>query len=98
MDLGLRALLDEVEKYIQPIIFENQVSTLSKEENRILALQRVHRLNLKIGVLARSNKEKMEDMKSLQNFVNSLTIGLKSNNVPQIRFGLTRAKSLIDSL
>lgn len=98
MDRGLQELLDEVEKYVQPIISENLLSSFSKEENRILALQRVHRLNLKIGMLARSNKEKMEEMKTLQDFVNSLTIGLKSNNVPQMRFGLTRAKNMITSL
>ena len=98
MDSGLSELLDEVAKYVQPIINENRQSSFSKEENTILALQRVHRLNQKIGMLARSNKEKTEEMKSLQNFVNSLTIGLKNNNATQIRFGLTRAKNMVTSL
>ena len=62
MDSGLSELLDEVAKYVQPIINENRQSSFSKEENTILALQRVHRLNQKIGMLARSNKEKTEEM------------------------------------
>ena len=98
MDSGLKELFLEVEKYVQPILCEKRASSVSKEENTILALQRVHRLNQTIGLLARSNKEKMEEMKSLQNFVNVLTVGLKSDNVQKIRFGLSRTKSLIATL
>ena len=91
-------LLREVEKYVTPIIAPDQSSTLSREENQILALQSIQRINKRIGMLARTVKESAPDMKLLQTFVNSMTIGIKSSNIPQVKYGLSQARNLIQTL
>lgn len=87
-----------MEKYVSPIIESDQSSTLSREENQILALQSIQRINKRIGILARTDKGKAPDMKTLQTFVNSITIGIKSNNIPQIKYGLSQSRNLIQTL
>ncbi len=98
MDSNLKELFAQVEKYIAPIISSEIGSGLSKEENRILALQQINRLNQRIGMLARSNKNDALDMKALQTFVNALTIGVKTNNIPQIKYGISQTRNMIASL
>jgi len=72
-------------------------SSFSKDENRILALQQINRLNQRIGQIARSSKDGTGEMRMLQTYVNGLTIGVKSNNIPQIQATLARARSYIES-
>ena len=98
IDSTLKELFDQVERYVTPLIASDPESKLSKEENKILALQQINRLNQKIGLIARSNKNEMVDMKALQTFVNSITIGVKNDNVPQIKYGLTQVRNMISSL
>jgi hypothetical protein len=98
LESGLKALFDQVVKYIEPILSRDTDSRLDREENRVLALQNVHRLNQKIGIMARSNSEMMEKMKLLQNFINTITIGLKNDNRQQIEFGLNRARDVVATL
>jgi hypothetical protein len=97
-DNSLRELFAQVERYVAPLVLSNPENTFSKEENRILALQQINRLNQKIGMIARSSKSDMVDMKALQTFVSSITIGVKSDNVPQIKYGLTQARYMISTL
>ena len=78
-----------------PLIANDPERKFSREENKILALQQINRLNQRIGMIARSNKNEMDDMKVLQNFVSSITIGVKNDNVPQLKHGLTHAKNMI---
>jgi len=37
-------------------------------------------------------------MKALQTFVNSITIGVKNDNLPQLKYGLTQVRNMISSL
>ncbi len=98
MDNTLKELFDQVEKYVLPLITADPSPSFSKEECRILALQQLNRLNQRIGMIARSSKENMDDMKALQTFVNSITIGVKNDNVPQLKYGLTQVRNMISSL
>jgi hypothetical protein len=97
MEASLKELFDQVERYVLPIVSKEVISSLSKDENKVLALQNIHRLNQKIGLLGRSNKEIADEMKTLQTYVNSITIGIRNDNVPQVRYGLSQARNLIAS-
>ena len=70
----------------------------SKDENRILVLQQINRLNQRIGQLARASAERMPNMKVLQTQVNNLTIGVKNNNIPQMKNAFIQVKNLIQTL
>ena len=98
IDGALKELFEQVERCVSPLIGSNPDSKFSKEENKILALQQLNRLNQRIGMIARANKNDFENMKALQTFVNSITSGVKNDNVPQIKYGLTQARNLIVSL
>ena len=95
---ALEDLFDQVERYVVPLITNRSENKLSKEENKILAFQKLNRLNQRIGMIARSNKNDMSDMKTLQTFVNSITIGVKHDNIPQIKYGLVQTRSMISFL
>jgi hypothetical protein len=97
LDQAIREIFTQVERYIQPLLGRNSETSFSKEENRILALQQINRLNQRIGQIARSSKENVGEMKILQTYINGLTIGVKTDNIPQIRATIQRAKSYIDS-
>ncbi|MDG6906520.1 MAG: hypothetical protein JRN20_12120 [Nitrososphaerota archaeon] len=94
-DGGLKEILRHVERYLLPVITRDSPNSLSREENKILALQQIALLNQQIGLIGRTNRKEMESMKALQTFVNSITIGVKNDNVPQIKYGLTQARNLI---
>jgi hypothetical protein len=98
MDAGLREIFEQVEKYLRPLLSRDPYTPLSKDEARVLALQNINRLNQRIGMLARSSKDKMTEMKILQTQVNRLTIGVKTDNVPQIRGSMASVRSYIDTL
>jgi hypothetical protein len=97
-DNTLKELFDQVERYALPLIANDPESKFSKDECRILALQQLNRLNQKIGMIARSNRTELVDMKALQTFVNSITVGVKNGNVPQLKYGLTQTKNMISTL
>jgi hypothetical protein len=96
LDPGLKELFWQVERYVLPLVGSNSENAFSKDENRVLALQQINRLNQRIGQIARSSKDESGEMKILQTYVNSLTIGVKTDNVPQIRASIARAKSYIE--
>ena len=98
MESGLKDIFLQVEKYVMPIIGNDPSSHFSKDETRILALQHINRLNQKIGQLARGAKDQAGQMKILQTYINRLTIGVKNDNIPQIRSSLASAKSYIDTM
>lgn len=95
MDTSLKEIFERVEKYVAPLISSQADTSLSKEENRILALQQINRLNQRIGMIARTSKNTVVDMKALQTFVNALTVGVKNDNVPQIKYGISQARNMI---
>jgi hypothetical protein len=97
MDSMIKEIFSQVERYVSPLISSRSETSFSKEENRILALQQVNRLNQRIGQIARSSKDGSGEMRILQTYVNGLTIGIKSDNIPQIKGTMARAKSYIDS-
>ncbi len=96
LDPALKEIFAQMERYVSPLIRSSD-SSFSKDENRILALQHINRLNQRIGQLARSSKDATGEMRILQTYVNGLTIAVKSDNVPQIQATMARAKSYIES-
>ena len=97
MDASIKEIFAQVENYLRPIVSRDVSSGLSAEEARILALQQINRLNRRIGQIARGSKDEAGEMKILQTFVNRLTIGVKTDNVPQIRGSLASVRSYIDN-
>ncbi len=97
IDTSLREIVAQLENYLRPIISRDPLSILSAEEARILVLQQINRLNRRIGQIARSSKDDSGEMKILQTFVNRLTIGVKTDNVPLIRGSLASVRSYIES-
>ncbi len=96
-DQQLRDIYAVIERYAVPLLGRERTSSegLSKEENRILALQNVNRLNQRIGFLAREKVTNSGDMRILQTYVNSLTIGLKSDNTAQMKAALSNIRNFL---
>ena len=96
---ALRDLFHEVEKYVSPLINRNSATPgqLSREENRILALQQINRLNQRIGQLARASQTTMQDFIIVQKMVNNLTVGVKSDNVPQMKYAFSSLRNYMSS-
>ena len=97
MDQTIKEIFLQVEKYVLALLARQSDSSFSKEENRILALQQINRLNHRIGQIARSLKGDSEEMRILQTHINGLTVGVKTDNIPQIKATVARAKSYIES-
>lgn len=95
MDPGIIELFTQVERYVMPLVGSNSPYGLTKEENRILALQNINRLNQRIGQLSRGSGEATLDMSSLQTFVNNLTVGVKYDNPQQMRSALTSIRNVV---
>lgn len=99
MNSQLKELFGAVERYVLPLIGGGSSSGLSKEENTVLALQNVHRLNVHIGMLARSTKDdESGNLRILQTYVNNLTIALKNENVPMMKGALASARNMINAI
>ncbi len=81
-----------------PLIGSDSPQGFSKEESRVLALQSVNQLNQRIGYLVRSGSAEVEEMWILQTFVNRLTVGIKTDNQPQMRGALSSIRNMIKSL
>jgi hypothetical protein len=96
MDADLKEIFAQVENYLRPILSRDPSTNFSGEESRILALQQINRLNRRIGQIARSSKEDVGEMKILQTFVNRLTVGVKTDNLPQIRGAMASVRSYIE--
>lgn len=94
----LKEIFVNVERYVMPLIGSDSPSGFSKEENKILALQNVSRLNQRIGFLAREHVAELGEMRLLQTYVNSLTLGLKTDNVPQMKSALSSVRNLLKTL
>ncbi|MHB8567011.1 MAG: hypothetical protein ACYC7D_02670 [Nitrososphaerales archaeon] len=97
-DYNLKELFANVERYAFPLTGRDSQSSLSKDENRILALQNVNRLNQRMGFLVREQMAELGEMRLLQTFVNSLTLGLKTDNVLQIKSALTSVRNVLKTL
>ena len=98
MDVQIGELFAQVERHVMPLIGGDSPSHFSNDECRVLALQGIMRLNQRIGLLARSGQAEMGEMKLLQTYVNNLTLGVKNNNVPQMRAALKSIRSFIQTL
>jgi hypothetical protein len=97
VDQTIKEIFAQVEKYVLPVLARHPDTSFSKEENRILALQQINRLNHRIGQIARSSKDEYGEMRILQTYINGLTAGLKTDNAPQIKATIARAKSYVES-
>lgn len=78
-----------------PLIGSDSPHGFSKEENRILALQNINRLNQRIGQLVRSGQSVEIDLKALQTHVNNLTVGVKYDNPIQMKNSLVQVRNMI---
>jgi hypothetical protein len=81
-----------------PLINSDSPGRFSKEENRILVLQAINRLNQRIGQLARSGSFVDFDLKALQTYVNNLTIGIKFENVAQMKPAIASIRGMLTGL
>ena len=91
-------LFTEVERHAMPLVSSESDARLSKDESRVLALQGIHRLNQRIGFLARTNSKEMGEMKLLQTYVNNLTLGVKNDNAQVIRGALGSIRNIITTI
>jgi hypothetical protein len=99
LDKGLRELFDTVERYANPLLGRSMESTsFSAEENKVLALQNVNRLNIKIGKMARSKKDETGNLHLLQMYVNNLTVGIKNNNTQLMKSAIASARNIINEM
>ena len=97
MDQALKDIYIQIERYSVPLVSSSEGSehNFSKDENRILALQQINRLNQRLGQIARTRKEKLSEMTALQVYVNNLTMGVKNDNPIQIRSALASVRNYL---
>jgi hypothetical protein len=96
---GLKEAFDQVERYASQLVQSDRGDLrLSNQEAKVLCLQSVNRLNLKIGRLVRSGERSSEDLRILQTFVNNLTVALKSDNIPGVKRSLSSLASVIKTI
>ncbi len=91
-------MFSTVERYVRPLIGEDELTGLSNQENKVLALQNVNRLNIHIGKVARSNKDESGNLHLLQMYVNNLTVAIKNDNVPMMKSSIASAKNIIKEM
>ena len=96
MENLLSEIFSQVEKHSMALMGSISTQGLSRDENRILALQNVNRLNQRIGFLAREYNSKMGELRILQTYVNSLTLGIKSDNIPQMKSALFSMRNILN--
>ena len=94
----LNEVFVQVEAHVMPLIGGDSPHGLTKEENKVIAFQNVNRLNQRIGYLARESSENVGMMRILQSYVNSLTMGLKSDNAKQVRSAMASIRNMIKTL
>lgn len=99
MEQGLKELFDAVERYVNPLLGRAQeVTALSTQENKVLALQNVNRLNINLGKIARSKKDETGNLHLLQIYVNNLTVGIKNDNIQMMKSAIASARNIINEL
>jgi hypothetical protein len=81
-----------------PLISPNKPSSFSNQENKVLALQSINRLNIYLGRKARSTKDESGNLHILQMYVNNLTVALKNDNIPLIRSSISSSRNMIREL
>jgi hypothetical protein len=98
MDPQIRELFSAVERYVMPLIGGDIPSGFSKQENKVLALQNINRLNIHVGKIARSSKDESENLRLLQMYVNNLTVALKNDNVPMMKSSIASSRNMIKEI
>lgn len=91
-------MFSAVERYVRPLIGEDAPTALSNQENKVLALQNVNRLNIHMGKVARSNKDESGNLHLLQMYVNNLTVAIKNDNVPMMKSSIASARNIIKEM
>lgn len=95
MDSEINSLFSTVERYVLPLIGRDNTSSFSKQENTVLALQNVNRLNIHLGRLARSKNDPSGNLHLLQMYVNNLTVAIKHDNVPLMKSSIASSRNII---
>jgi hypothetical protein len=98
LDSQIKELFNNVERYVMPLISPNKPSSFSNQENKVLALQSINRLNIYLGRKARSTKDESGNLHILQMYVNNLTVALKNDNIPLIRSSISSSRNMIREL
>lgn len=100
MDQEIKDLFNTVERYVNPLLYGRGIesSTLSNQENKVLALQNINRLNIHLGKLARSRKDESGNLHLLQTYVNNLTVGLKNDNIQLMKSAIASARNILNEL
>jgi hypothetical protein len=98
LDLQFQELFTQLERYIAPLARSDIGQSFSKDENKILALQCINRLNQRIGLVARSIKDETGELKLLQTYVNNITVGIKNDNSQLVKSAMASTKSIIAAL
>jgi hypothetical protein len=98
LDSQIEELFDTVERFVKPLIGEDSTSRFSKQENKVLALQNVNRLNIHMGKIARSSKDESGNLHLLQMYVNNLTVAVKNDNTPMIKSSLASSRNIIKEM
>ncbi len=98
MDSQIKELFATVERYVTPLIGGNVPSSFSNQENKVLALQNINRLNIHMGKLARRSKDESGNLHLLQMYVNNLTVALKNDNVAMMRSSLASSRNIISEI
>jgi hypothetical protein len=91
-------MFSNVERYVMPLMGGDSPSGFSNQENKVLALQNINRLNIYLGKLARSKKDETGSLHLLQMYVNNLTVGLKNENIPLMKSSVASTRNIIEEI
>jgi hypothetical protein len=98
LDPQIKELFDTVERYVMPLIGGDSPSGFSKQENKVLALQNINRLNISLGKIARLSKDESGNLHILQMYINNLTVALKNDNIPMMKSSIASSRNLIKEI
>jgi hypothetical protein len=98
LDSQIKVLFTNVERHVMPLIENDRQNNLSKQENKVLALQDINRFNIYLGKKARSTKDESGNLHILQIYVNNLTMGLKNDNIPLMRSAISSSRNMLNEL
>lgn len=98
LDRQIKELFNTVERYVMPLIGGDSPSGFSKQENKVLALQNINRLNISLGKIARSSKDESGNLHILQMYINNLTVALKNDNIPMMKSSIASSRNVIKEM
>jgi hypothetical protein len=98
LDVEISQEFEALERYIDPLIGSNQYSQLTEQENQVLALQAINRINLRIGRAARCSKDGSDSFRLLQTHVNNVTVALKREDRVLLKHAVASLRGVLREL